>query len=454
MGVVRSMRRWRISLKARLMLLISVLIALFCVAAGTYIVKRAQSDIRGEVYSATDLVENYLDAQLKVAGDAWREDPAAEPNMRLERLRSVRHVEVYFYNGVGTLLESSAVDRTRESTAPPWFARMVEWSFKPIPDARRFVSFGSYAAGVLVVHPDPAFEIDEIWNVARGLLGLLMTFSLLVNAFVWWAVGRALRPLERVRAGIRELTAGNLEARLPPFELAELAGLSGEFNDMARALESSTLENRRLNRRLIEVQEEEREFLARELHDEIGQCVAAIHADAFTIRRSAGAADSVTQESATAIIEITAQLKSLVRGMLQKLRPAVIDRLGLEPALRDLHAGFAQRNPEVACEIHIDPRAAELKGNAAMAIFRTIQEGLTNVSQHAHARHVSIDVRGGDRLTILLTDDGRGFDSSRQSEGFGLIGMRERIAGLGGTLSIDSSAARGTVISMELPWPE
>ncbi|HEX3848137.1 MAG TPA: ATP-binding protein [Steroidobacteraceae bacterium] len=436
------------------MLLISVLIALFCVAAGTYIVKRAQNDIRGEVYSASELVESYLDAQIKVAGDIWRDDPTAVPSMRLERLRSVRHVEVYFYNGIGTLLESSAVDRARESAAPAWFARMVEWSFKPIPDARRFVSFGNYVAGVLVVHPDPAFEIDEIWNVARGLLGLLLAFSLLVNVFVWWAVGRALRPLDRVRAGIRELTAGNLEARLPPFELAELSGLSGEFNEMAGALESSTLENRRLNRRLIQVQEEEREFLARELHDEIGQCVAAIHADAFTIRRSASAGDSVTQESATAIIEITAQLKSLVRGMLQKLRPAVIDRLGLEPALRHLQGGFAQRNPQVACDLHIDPRAGELKGDAAMAIFRTIQEGLTNVSQHSHARHVSIDVRGGDRLTIVLKDDGRGFDSSTQSDGFGLMGMRERIAGLGGTLGIESASGRGTVISMELPWPE
>jgi two-component system sensor histidine kinase UhpB len=436
------------------MLLISALIGLLCFAAGTYIVKRAQSDIRGEVYSATDLVENYLDAQLKVVREVWRDDPTAKPDMRLERLRSVRHVEVYFYNAVGSLLESSAADRSHVPEAPPWFARMVEWSFKPIPDARRFVSFDNYVAGVLVVHPDPAFEIDEIWNVARGLLGLLVAFSLMVNAFVWWAVGRALRPLERVRAGIRELTAGNLEARLPPFDLAELAGLSGEFNDMAQALESSTLENRRLNRRLIQVQEEEREFLARELHDEIGQCVAAIHADAFTIRRSASADDSVTQESATAIIDITAQLKSLVRGMLQKLRPAVIDRLGLEPALRDLEAGFIQRNPEVACELHVDSRAGELKGDAAMAIFRTIQEGLTNVSQHAHAHRVSIDVRGGDRLTISVSDDGRGFDPTRHNEGLGLVGMRERIAGLGGTLTIETTPGRGTVISMELPWPE
>jgi two-component system sensor histidine kinase UhpB len=435
------------------MLLITALIGLLCLAAGSYIVKRAQSDIRGEVYSATELIEHFLDAQLQVAQRAALEHPEAKPSMGLYHLRQVRHVEVYFYNAVGALVESSAQDRGRKFAAPAWFKWLVQWSFQPIADVRRFVSFDRFVAGVLVIHPDPDFEIDEIWNVARGLLGLLVAFSLLVNAFVWWAVGRALRPLERVRSAIRELTAGHLEARLPPFDLAELAGLSGEFNHMARTLESSTKENRRLTRRLIQIQEEEREYLARELHDEIGQCVTAIHADAFTIRRAGEASDSVIQECATAIIDITAEIKNLVRSMLQRLRPAVIDRLGLEPALHDLEASFAQRNPETTYSMRVDPAAAELKGDTAMALYRVIQEGLTNVSRHAGARRVTIEIGAGTRLTCRISDDGRGFDPAQGSEGLGLIGMRERVAGLGGTLAIDSAAGRGTVISVELPWP-
>jgi two-component system sensor histidine kinase UhpB len=451
------MPRWRLSLKLRLMLLITALIVLFCLASGVYIVNRAQNDIRGEVYSATDLIERYLAAQLTLAREAWRNDGEAVPSLRLSQLSDVRHVEVYFYNAVGILLESSAADRERGaereegSVAPFWFAWLVQRSFQPIPDARRFVDFDGFAIGVLVIHPDPAFELDEIWNVTRGLLGLLIVFSLLVNAFVWWAVGRALRPLDHVRAALRELSAGHLDARLPNFPLAELAGLSGEFNHMAGTLEQSTAENHRLTRRLIQVQEEERERLARELHDEIGQCVTAIHADAFTIQRAGPGADSLVRESATAIIDITARIKAMVSGMLQRLRPTAVDRLGLEAALRDLESAFRQRNPNTACSLKVDSAVADLKGDAVMAIYRVIQEGLTNVARHARASLVTIKVGASPTLNVELTDNGRGFDSRAMTEGFGLLGMRERIAGLGGTLSIESGTGRGTQIQVELP---
>jgi signal transduction histidine kinase len=101
----------------------------------------------------------------------------------------------------------------------------------------------------------------------------------------------------------------------------------------------------------------------------------------------------------------------------------------------------------------VDPAAAELKGDAAMAMYRVVQEGLTNVARHAHASLVSIEVGARPALKVKLADDGRGFDPQRVTEGFGLLGMRERIVGLGGTLSIESGAGRGTLIQVELPWP-
>jgi two-component system, NarL family, sensor histidine kinase UhpB len=447
----RAMRRWRPGLNLRLMLLITALIALFCLSAGTYIVNRAQDDIRGEVYSATELIERYLEAQLKLTRNAWSLGGDAVPNLRLAQLRDVRHVEVYFYNAVGTLLESSAADRSHALAAPFWFVWLVQHSFTAIPDVRRFVDFDGFAGGVLVIHPDPAYETDEIWNVTRGLLGLLIVFSLLVNVFVWWAVGRALRPLEHVRVALKELSAGRLDARLPVFRLPELAGLSDEFNHMARTLEQSTLENHRLTRRLIQVQDEERERLARELHDEIGQCVTAIHADAFTIHRAGGATDPVILESANAIIEITTRIKGMVRGMLQRLRPTLIDRLGLEAALRELESAFRQRNPHTVCTMDVDPSASELKGDPAMAIYRIVQEAMTNVTRHAHAGRLSIQVSGQAELTTTVKDDGHGFDTGKITEGFGLLGMRERVLGLGGKLKIESAAGRGTAIFVELP---
>jgi two-component system, NarL family, sensor histidine kinase UhpB len=448
-----AMQHWRPSLNLRLMLLITALIGLFCVAAGTYIVKKAQDDIRGEVYSATELIERYLEAQLKLRRNALSLDGESVPNLRLAQLRDVRHVEVYFYNAIGTLLETSAVDRSHAPEAPFWFVWLVQHSFTTIPDVRRFVDFDGFAGGVLVIHPDPAYETEEIWNVTRGLLGLLMVFSLLVNIVVWRAVGRALRPLEHVRTALKELSAGHLESRLPAFNLPELTGLSEEFNHMARTLEQSTVENHRLTRRLIQVQDEEREHLARELHDEIGQCVTAIHADAFAIHRSASAADPVIRESAHAIIEIATRIKSMVRGMLQRLRPTLIDRLGLEAALRELETAFRQRNPGTVCALDIDSFASELKGDPAMAIYRIVQEGMTNVARHAQANRLAIQVSAQAQLSTTVEDNGRGFDPVKITEGFGLLGMRERVLGLGGTMKIESAAGRGTRILVELPCP-
>jgi two-component system sensor histidine kinase UhpB len=455
------MRRWRLSLKLRLMLLITCLIALFCLAAGVYIVTRAQNDIRGEAYSATELVERYLEAELTLARGAWRLNSNHLPQLQLAKLSDVRHVEVYFYNAVGTLLDSSASGQKHAPEAPNWFGWLVQRSFKPVPDVRRFVDFDRLAVGVLVIHPDPAFEIDEIWNVTRGLLGLLIVFSLMVNALVWWAVGRALRPLGHIRTALNELTTGRLDARLPAFDLPELATLSGDFNRMVRTLEHSTAENHRLTHRLIQTQEDERKRIARELHDEIGQCVTAIHADAVTIQRADGSPDSVIRESATAIIEVTARIKNMVRGMLQRLRPTVIDGLGLEAALGELEAAFRQRNPQTDCSLRVEPPAGELTGELATAIYRVVQEGLTNVARHARAGNVSIEVTVSRKplpnaaavLTATLRDDGVGFDPDAAGEGLGLLGIRERIRGLGGAVTIESVVQQGTRIMVELPWP-
>jgi two-component system, NarL family, sensor histidine kinase UhpB len=201
------------------------------------------------------------------------------------------------------------------------------------------------------------------------------------------------------------------------------------------------------------VQEEERERLARELHDEIGQCVTAIHADAFTIHRAAAATDSIIHESATAIMDITARIKHMVRGMLQRLRPAAIQRLGLEGALRELETAFRQRNPRTTCSLTVNLPANDIESDLAMAIYRVVQEGLTNIARHAHASQVTIEVNAGEVLTVSLRDDGLGFDPHSVTEGFGLLGMKERTMGFGGKMTLESVAGQGSLIRAEFPWP-
>ncbi len=159
-------------------------------------------------------------------------------------------------------------------------------------------------------------------------------------------------------------------------------------------------------------------------------------------------------------MDVTAKMKEILRSMLQRLHPHAIDRYGLQIALRELLSGFRQRNPDTDCSLVVDPAASESGGDLAMTVYRIVQEALTNVARHAQAARMSVeiairpspDAAVPATLKVTMQDDGRGFDPSAIAKGFGLLGMRERVVGLGGTLEIDSDAKRGTKITAELPW--
>ena len=174
-----------------------------------------------------------------------------------------------------------------------------------------------------------------------------MLLFVTVNAVMYWVMIRALRPVDRILSALSEMRGGNLQTRLPRFSLPELTQISDEFNRMADTLERSVQRNQRLSRQLIQVQEDEQQRLARELHDELGQCLSAIHADAVAILRHGEQKYPPVRESAAAIVDVTRRIMSTVRTMLQRLRPETLDVLGLREALRELMNTWRQRSPEV-----------------------------------------------------------------------------------------------------------
>jgi two-component system sensor histidine kinase UhpB len=446
------------TLKLRLSLLITALIALLTLAGGAYVVREARDDIRDEVLSTLNLTGHFLDAQLAVMRDRWSETGFVAPLFQLRELGDVRHLSVRFYDSQGRLLDSNEGGRDRASVAPRWFVRLVRAASTPIPPATRSVSYNGTVLGELIIAADPTYEMDEIWITSRGLLELLLLFFVLVNVLVWWAVAHALKPIERILAALGAVQRGHLGARLPRFGLPELSRISVGFNHMAETLEQSVAENQRLTRRLLQMQEDERRSLARELHDEIGQCLSAIHADAAAIRNRGGVS---VRESAEAIVTVTAQIKDMVRGMLQRLRPAELEGLGLEAALRELVSAFQQRNPQLSVTLKVQDGLGALQPEVSTAGYRVVQECLTNVARHARARHVDIEVglgadpvaNPGALLLIAVTDDGRGFDLDAAHPGFGLMGMRERVKVLDGTCRIQSARGQGTRIEVGIPLP-
>jgi two-component system, NarL family, sensor histidine kinase UhpB len=444
------------SLKLRLSLLITVLIAMMTLAGGDYVVQQARQDIRAEVDSTINLTGHFLDAQLAVLQDRGFGQGYAVKLFQLRQLRDVRHLRVNFYDSQGTLLDSNEQPGDRKPSAPAWFVWLVRASSLPMEASRRPVVFNGAVVGELLIQPDPTYEIDEIWNTSSGLLLLLLVFFVLVNGLVWWAVAHALQPVEYILGALGDIERGRLAARLPAFGLPEMSRISMGFNHMAETLERSVAENHSLTRRLMQMQEEEREYLARELHDEIGQCVTAIHADAVAIRNRGGTS---VHESAQSIVEAIGRIKEMVRSILQRLRPGALEGLGLGAALRELTGGFRQRNPQVSCTLSMADETIDLQGELGITLYRVVQECLTNISRHAGAHEVHIAVtrlpatpgKHGGGLQLSVSDDGCGFDERVTGRGFGLLGIRERVLGLGGTCRIEGSAGRGTSVVAQVP---
>ncbi len=209
------------------------------------------------------------------------------------------------------------------------------------------------------------------------------------------------------------------------------------------------------SRQLIRAQEAERQSIARELHDQIGQVLTAIRINLETIRDSSSRADSsaLIDESVTIVDEAIQQ----VRDLSFELRPSLLDDLGLTAALRWYADRYAERTG-IHTQTLISPESQiRLPRELETACFRIVQEALTNVARHAQARNVLIDFRTMNGVVSLsIKDDGIGFNLPLQTNGswlnsLGLRGMEERAHGLGGRLEIKSAASKGTEIKVQFP---
>jgi len=223
-----------------------------------------------------------------------------------------------------------------------------------------------------------------------------------------------------------------------------------------RELAEALTENRRLSQRYLQIQEEERRFLARELHDELGQSLNAIKVDAVNIRTAVGDQPEVVR-SAQAIIDVSSKVYDVVRSLLRQLRPVALDELGLASAVQYSVDEWQRRHKGVDCGLSIDGELEGLNEDVNITAYRFVQECLTNVARHANAQRVAVSLRrhtmdsGSDQLEMIVEDDGRGVDPAMPRTGLGLIGLRERVEALGGRFEIGAASGSGTRVLAAIP---
>ena len=209
--------------------------------------------------------------------------------------------------------------------------------------------------------------------------------------------------------------------------------------------------NSDLLQRLFTAEEDERRALARELHDDMGQTSTAIRTEVAVLQRSGGL-NAEAQASAKRIGESAQHLSNMTRQMLQRLRPAVLDSLGLRQALTSMCEQWQSSNL-TRCTLLFTGEVDHLNDYASVTVYRIVQEALTNVTRHAKAQQVKIqlalDAQG---LHLKIEDDGQGMaDAQAVHTGFGLLGMQERVASLAGQLDITSNLGQGVCLGVHIP---
>jgi signal transduction histidine kinase len=216
-------------------------------------------------------------------------------------------------------------------------------------------------------------------------------------------------------------------------------------------VEEAHRELQQLSARLLEIEEEGRRQLSRELHDEIGQTLALLQIEISRVQGLLPAQPEAARDRLRRARELAERTVQTVRNMSLLLRPTLLDDLGLAPALQFQLEDFLRRSG-IACDFVEEGVSDHLPDAVKTCVYRVVQEALHNCEKHSGASSVRVAVRQRpDCLVAEIEDNGRGFVAGQRRSGLGLLGLRERAAAAGGTLVIDSAPGRGTRIALRIP---
>lgn len=365
--------------------------------------------------------------------------------------------------GLATMIPLQMI-RPDPPDVPPWFVRLLAPSAVVIEVP---IIVASGRVGAVVIVGEPTEEISKVWEDTLSLGAIGLGGILVVLLVLHIALGRILGPLTAVSNGLVRLETGEFGIRLARPAGLELGIITDRFNALAERLTAAGSENSRLNRRLLSVQDDERQQIAHELHDEAGPCLFGMKATVRAIRRAAedigggkGAAIAAELADLTDIIE---RLQTMNRRLFKRLRPMALGHVPLAELIGDIVADFDRHAPALAIASQIAPIAGSYGDPIDLTFYRCVQEGLTNVVRHSGARSVRlrleetasavIGLACRPTLRLSIADDGCGI-AAGTAAGYGLSGIDERVRALGGTCTVATALGRGTTLTIEVPLDE
>jgi two-component system sensor histidine kinase UhpB len=426
----------KMSLHSQVFLSVILALALGLSALGALGCRQARMSVDHEMCKA-------LDAAGSIVGNALLSLPGKDPHIYLARLVSSfdgnRHVHV-------RLVEDGRTTATSRSApaeeAPAWFVRLLD-----IP-AKTRLERSRLPGRQLFLTSDPHNEISESWLQFRDGAMILGLFSLLLLGLLHVVMARVTLLLQRLMAGFETIGGGDYGARVALKGPRDFFLLENAFNRMAKRLDLLAGATRRLSSQMQAIQEEERADLARDLHDEMGPFLFAMRVEADAIVRQTREPDVAAR--ARAIGEAITHIQAQVRAILRQLRPPELTETGLSAAIGNLVTFFRRRHDAIAIFLDIAIADEIVSPEIGAAIYRVVQEALTNAARHSGGAHVWIAIAGAaGEITVTVDDDGHGFRAGKG--GMGLTGMRERLHALSGRLDLSARPGGGTRLHAVIP---
>lgn len=387
-----------------------VFIAVYLLGAVLYI-GQARYDVERELGGASGLARSLGDSQ----------------NLPASVVESLRHIRPL-------AAEVESIEH-----APSWFSSLVSGQVSfPLVNGWRV---------------DPADEVEEIWE---GFLLVSFSYAVgMVLCFValYGMIRQGLRPLVSLAGALESVAEGQLTSRLPRQSIRELDILASRFNTMATALEKEQKTVSHLLNELLQLQDRERSHIARVLHDDLGQYLTGIRAQARSWVYDPELNERQKQQ-ATDLAGHCETVQQHFRHLLQDLHPLVMDQLGLDGAIRHLAEQWQQLSG-LACRLDVDTQLPQLTDEQQTHLYRFLQEALNNISRHARASCATLEVtqRSGG-LHVDIRDDGAGAENFPEKAGLGVRSMRERARCLGGIVQFSSKMGEGTRIRLAVPLSE
>jgi two-component system sensor histidine kinase UhpB len=417
-------------LRRRLIALLSLLMGGLLAMTAVIQLVSLRTDIEAEVEASTRLVNVLLAAAAGQPG-------AAPPLAARLAASSLRHLSI----------------RTAGQAAPSRTPHplLVRLGLAPPEGPEQEIRIGGR---VLFIAPNPRSEISERLADTVQIWNILLFFSGATLLLTWWCADRALAPVRALEASLHRLARGEPDPALPAFALREFGRVARAIEHLAGALAEARAAQHALARQLIAVQEDERRALARELHDEMGQTLTALNVTATHLVRNAGRlAPADVAECAGELRRELGTCGEQLRTLLKTLRPHGLHASGLAQTLRELLQGWRSRHTGTAFALDLPAELPDADDAMALAIYRVVQEAMTNVVRHSGARHCAVRIAlAGTELVLEVSDDGCGLPADASRRG-GLLGMQERAEMAGGELAVLSNPAGGLLLRARFPLP-